>query len=785
MREKELRLALICYGGVSLAIYMHGVTREIWHLIRASRAYHDGTEAAAGSEAVYRDLIARIEEVAGTRLRIFTDIVAGSSAGGINGVFLSQAVVTGQSLEPLTDLWLEKADVEVLLDPDARPLSRFSKFWAIPIAWMILRRRGGAIDRMVSDEAKEEVAAKLSRFVRARWFAPPFGGRVFSGLLFDALDAMAKGAVGKALLPPHQPLDLFVTVTDFAGHDQILMLNSPSMVVESEHRITIDFSTRGKSGDNLAAIPELVFAARATASFPGAFPPFSARELDAQVKARKLEWPSRDVFLQRILPQQFAVGAAADTMLIDGSVLANAPFNQAIEALRNRPARREVDRRFVYIDPKPGRPSFRFGKRGSSNDKDSARMKPPGFFSTIFGATSNIPREQPIRDSLEKLEGRTERIERMRQITDNLRVEVEKSIEKMLGKTWFLSQPTPERLQKWRSTANEKAANAAGYSYPAYGHLKLSGVVDDIMAIARRAWPEGQSNHFRQLRGAIWTEIRERGLDAMVGNKGVGATRQSIQFFREHDIRFRIRRLRFLARRLAHEIEADYGEGGIGTKAMHDNIYACLSLFLERETSDYLGANFAKLVENGIDHPGDLLDALAQRRGLIETDRLTDRILCDALLLMPDDNRRIMLLGYIGYPLYDIATLPLLQGEGLDEFDPVKVDRISPEDCHAIRSGGAAATLKGIEFNNFGAFFSRAYRENDYLWGRLHGAERLIDIVLSSLPAAMQISDADIRTSKRAAFAAILDQEQERLNRIRPLTTSLRSEIEALGGTAP
>jgi patatin-related protein len=780
MREKELRLALICYGGVSLAIYMYGVTREIWHVIRASRAYHDGTEPADGSEAVYRDLIRKIEDLADVKLRIFTDIIAGSSAGGINGVFLAQAIVTGQSLEPLTDLWLEKADVETLIDPDARPWSRFSKFWAIPIAWAILRRKGGAIDRMVADEAKQEVAAKLSRFVRARWFAPPFGGQVFSGLLLDAFDAMAKGVTGQTLLPQHQPLDLFVTVTDFAGHDEMLMLNSPAMVIESEHRITIGFTTRGQAGTDLAAIPELVFASRATASFPGAFPPFCAHELDAQVKARKLEWPSRDIFLQRILPQQFAAGVAADTMLIDGSVLANAPFNQAIEALRNRPARREVDRRFVYIDPKPGRPSFRFGKRGGLNGKGGTRMRPPGFFSTIFGATSNIPREQPIRDSLDKLAGRTERIERMRQITDSLRAEVENTIEKMLGKTWFLSQPTPERLEKWRSTANEKGALAAGYSYPAYGHLKLAGVVDDIMAIARRAHPEGQSDHFRNVRSAIWSEIRARGLDAMAGTKGIGATRQSIQFFRDHDIRFRIRRLRFLARRLAHEIEADYGEEGIGTRIMHDTIYACLSLFLERETSDYLGTDFTALVVGAAANPGVLLDELAERRALIETDRLADQLLCDALLQMPDDSRRIMLLGYIGYPLYDIATLPLLQGEGLDEFDPVKVDRISPDDCNAIRSGGAAATLKGIEFNNFGAFFSRAYRENDYLWGRLHGAERLIDIMLSSLPEGTSIADTDVRNFKRSAFRAILDQEKPRLNRIKPLIHSLYSEIEAL-----
>jgi len=26
---RELRLALVCYGGVSLAIYMHGITKEL------------------------------------------------------------------------------------------------------------------------------------------------------------------------------------------------------------------------------------------------------------------------------------------------------------------------------------------------------------------------------------------------------------------------------------------------------------------------------------------------------------------------------------------------------------------------------------------------------------------------------------------------------------------------------------------------------------------------------------------------------------------------------------
>ena len=40
MREKELRIALVCFGGVSLAVYMHGVSKEILKLVRASAALH-------------------------------------------------------------------------------------------------------------------------------------------------------------------------------------------------------------------------------------------------------------------------------------------------------------------------------------------------------------------------------------------------------------------------------------------------------------------------------------------------------------------------------------------------------------------------------------------------------------------------------------------------------------------------------------------------------------------------------------------------------------------------
>jgi len=117
----------------------------------------------------------------------------------------------------------------------------------------------------------------------------------------------------------------------------------------------------------------------------------------------------------------------------------------------------------------------------------------------------------------------------------------------------------------------------------------------------------------------------------------------------------------------------------------------------------------------------------------------------------------------------------LLRNEGLTEFDPIKVDRISPDDAMSIRDGGTLATLRGVEFFNFGAFFSRTYRENDYLWGRLHGAERMVDLVCSTLDGAMP--ESEIATFKRMAFLAILDEEEPRLTADPNLVPALRKEV--------
>ncbi|MCJ8157634.1 patatin-like protein [Sphingomonas sp. LaA6.9] len=768
MREKELRLALVCYGGISLAVYMHGITKEIWRLVRASRHFHDGDTPASGSQGVYHQMLQTIEVETGTRMRVLADIIAGASAGGINGIFLAQAIATGQSLDPLTDLWLDCADVDRLLDPDARPLSRFSKFWAQPLVW-VAAGKSTTVERTVEPSTREEVRAKLSSFIRARWFEPPFGGEGFTNLLLDAFEAMGRSETGPALLPDGQPLDLFVTVTDFHGHPERLRLNSPAEVVETEHRLVIGFSTRAQGVPGIGDVAELAFAARATASFPGAFPPFTVGELDAVLDARKHAWPGRDAFLARALPRQSAAGVVESTALIDGSVLANAPFAPAIGALRNRPARREVDRRFVYIDPKPGIRSIQIGR--SANGEASL----PGFFGTIFGALSDLPRTQPIRDNLEAIENRSSRIRRMRTIVEALRPEVEESIESLFGITLFLDRPTAARLATWRARAQDKAARSAGHAYPAYGHLKLSGVIEEVAAMLFALSARSDSHAREEARRAIWNAARAGGLDRVTGRRN-GATEPVIDFFRAHDLGFRIRRLRFLARRLSELSEA-VDAPLAALDAMSKVTYECLALYLDREILDFYGLAVREAATATSEDPQAAIDALAAARNLRVIDQMTDERIAEALAELPKAERRVMLLTYLGFPYYDIATLPLLQGEGLDEFDPVKVDRISPDDATTIRSGGAEATLKGIQFNSFGAFFSRAYRENDYLWGRLHGADRLIDILISSLPVGKTLGAGAVSAIKQAAFAAILDEEEPRLTAIPELFRDLRREI--------
>src|SRR6267142_6919003 len=129
---------------------MHGISYEILKLVRASSALHRIADRARRAQASFFDQAERddpefdteetyfelLREIGhSTELRVVVDIIAGASAGGINGTMLARALSHDLPMGQLRELWLDNADVSVLLSPDARAGS-FSKWFIKPLIWV-------------------------------------------------------------------------------------------------------------------------------------------------------------------------------------------------------------------------------------------------------------------------------------------------------------------------------------------------------------------------------------------------------------------------------------------------------------------------------------------------------------------------------------------------------------------------------------------------------------------------------------------------------------------------
>src|SRR5919112_407183 len=114
---REVRIALVCYGGVSLAIYMHGVTRELHRMVVAPSQFDEEQNPfePSCSEHVYWELLLELAAKDGVQTRMVVDVISGTSAGGINGVFLAKAIAHDLSQQSLRNLWFEEADITKLL----------------------------------------------------------------------------------------------------------------------------------------------------------------------------------------------------------------------------------------------------------------------------------------------------------------------------------------------------------------------------------------------------------------------------------------------------------------------------------------------------------------------------------------------------------------------------------------------------------------------------------------------------------------------------------------------
>ena len=770
MKQIEVRLAVVLYGGVSLAVYIHGVTREILNLIRASKLLHaeDGGAAEGDSTAVYLDLLKSLSPE--IDLRIVIDLISGASAGGINGVMLARALAHDLPLESHRELWLQNADVTKL----SAPASWWSRALKAPLAPMLdnlLVRRFGP---QVGDP---ETRAKVRRFVQARWFTPPFSGRRFSGWMLDACDSMDAGAKpGASLLPPGHRLDLFVTVTDYLGHRHRITLHDPPVVEETEHRRILAFSCRRTLSGDLQSefgpghVPSLVFASRATASFPGAFMPATVAEMDGILAERGRAWPARTALLADKLGVEGDLDeGAANRHFIDGSVVMNKPFSPVIQALGDRPASREVVRRIIYVDPNPRHDGPQRSGKG-----------PPGFFRTILASLAVIPRNEPIADDLLGIEAWNGRARQMAEILSAADPEVERLVDDIVRADPD-NPPTIAEVGRYRSAANEAAHKGAGYAYLSYQKLKLRGVCNRVSTLVTKLASDGEFTANRDLVSA--------GFDRWLATDDAPPAR-TIRFLRGFDVEFRLRRVRFVIRRL-NELYRTAGELGVdvGSAAIDDlkgALYEAIERAAPRWDPKQYGApvaaaarRLAQAAMNGVDLDSADLTILEDALGLIPIDHTLDEIISVmGFAFLPPIARRAVAKAYVGFAFFDLITLPILQWTDMDEINEVLVDRISPDDARGL---SGSVTLRGTSLMSFGAFFNRAWREHDFLWGRLNAAERCVDVIASAIGArAHALLDTD--NLRGRLFLAILDSEEAHLTSDPDLVPRLRREVMARYG---
>ena len=188
-------------------------------------------------------------------------------------------------------------------------------------------------------------------------------------------------------------------------------------------------------------------------------------------------------------------------------------------------------------------------------------------------------------------------------------------------------------------------------------------------------------------------------------------------------------------------------------------------------------------VEQNADKLDRLVEQLAHEIGLNARTRELDDLLAslDPALWHPEARREV-LINYLGFPFWDVLTFPITSARELGELNEILIDRISPQDARALKGFDGIQSLKGIGFGHFAAFLSRSYRENDYLLGRLHALDRLIDIVCDAAGIDAAGTRIDVLALKKRAFARILDVEEKHLTHSTELIAALRRCVGAIGG---
>jgi hypothetical protein len=376
-------------------------------------------------------------------------------------------------------------------------------------------------------------------------------------------------------------------------------------------------------------------------------------------------------------------------------------------------------------------------------------------------------------------------------------------------------------LRAWREQVNAHVAVDAGFAYQSYVRLKLASVrAFGAQLIVRLRGVPAQSPMARVVAEIIeaWALAKgivyERADSEALEFETQTAERIPpwVKYLLAFDVKYRERRLHFLIEgqnRLYQLIDQAHFAGldPLVVDRLKREFYGRLDALRRRDDPAYYSPQARDLVADifpaapsagEIRHLAQyatefvakngtkldrLIDQLSVEIGLNASTRELDDLLAslDPTAWLPEARREV-LVNYLGFPFWDVLTFPITSAREIGELNEILIDRISPQDARALKGFAGIESLKGIGFGHFAAFLSRAYRENDYLLGRLHAVERLIDIVCDAAGIDGGKDRIDVLALKRRGFTRILDAEERHLTQSGKLIAALRQRVAGIGG---
>jgi len=815
---REVRFAVVMYGGVSLAIYINGIAQELLSWVRSTAEQSDDKVALlpsntstaddnepklSGTERVYRKLgyilsesnrdlstqerldrankqLADNEPI---RTRFVVDILSGTSAGGINGVFLGKALANGQDIKGLEDLWIEEGDMRTLLNDKQSVKNRPLKLQDPPLSLLNSQRM-------------------YLELLKA----------------FDSMETTGLATPTSFV----DELDLFVTTTDLSGVVLPIRL-SDGVVFERRHRNVLRFVYSKKDASAEANDrndfekkfnPFLAYAARCTSAFPAAFEPMCLCDTDTilnnylpYANNENCRSDSRD--WQRFYKDYLnPVGAGAirfpKRAFADGGYLDNKPFTYAVETVARRQADLLVTRKLIYIEPSPEHP-----------ERTPETAGKPDAIENVGAALLSLPRYETIREDLQRVRDHNRLVDRVNSILKNV------DDDKKIGK------PDPKETfndDEWSKLDLAEVVKAKGIGYVAYHRLDISSVSDELAQLVTRvAGFDEESDHFMIIRSLVGGWRANAYVERGTGKPSLN------QFLFEFNLSYPMRRINFLRTKISDlaaskeyqnnaavqaqlldikkELNAQYKNlrhaarllrsrqvpakpGSASTESVPSPAYTAIQAFKEAlvvETMKHLSEEAKSQIKDpaeavveyflGVRPRGetsnsnnikDECDARARTllgetslkelfepiakalKDLIGPVKKTADEKCRAALGLTDehqkdqvevpesqtDPREYLAYYYQNYDEYDRIIFPIIYGTEIGEAARVDIIRISPEDATALIDEGKTGCYKlaGTTLGHFGAFLDPLWRRNDIMWGRLDGAERIISALLPENP---------------------------------------------------